>query len=470
MAAILRGSPFRATRFATILLGSTMLAGDALIPNGGAPTGPMLQFLGIASNTVTEGTTAGQLVGALTGLTPGSTLSLVDSAGSRFALSGTSILTGSTATDYEAFTVHEITVRETLAGVVNSPKDSTISIFVLNVNELPALSALSVPGSAIVGSTLNISGATAGSTLTGTMPSGWTLNSAARTISVAAGAATGSQSWSITETLGDSPNSPRTSTGTTTVSAAASYEAETVAYVAAMTTPPSTADQNRIDTLVKSLKSAGVLSKLQWLALHAAHDAQAGRINLVNPTQVAIAVNSPTFTQYRGFTGDGATSYLNTGYSVGGTPSPFSANDASMGAWVGTDVTSATAHDIGARTGRTGILSRTNATSAGYAANVVSAGTVALPVATSVGHTSWSRSNSADYVAFKNGTALQTITATTATSVAPLLIGAGWNTTTSAPANFSSRRIQATHFGPALNSTEMAALYNALNTYMASLP
>jgi len=472
MAAILKGSPFRAARFAAILLGSTMLSGDALLPNGGAPSGTLLQFLGLASDTVTENTAAGQLVGAVTGLTAGSTLTLVDGAGGRFALSGTNIVTGATPTNFEDATTHEIVVRETLAEAVNSPRDTTISISVLNVNELPALNALTVPGSATVGSTLNISGATAGSTLTGTMPTGWTLNSATRTIDVAAGAPTGSQSWSLTETLGDSPNSPRTSTGSTTVSASASYEAETVAYVAAMTVPPSTADQNRIDTLVKALKTAGVWSKMTWFALHAAHDAQAGRINLINPSQVAAAVNSPTFTQYRGFTGDGATSYLNTGLVVGTQTLPFAQNDGHMGVWIGgTALTTGTGMtDFGARD-RQSIRSRSATTRVGYGANGTGVIQIELGEVPGPGHFAWSRWNSTFFKPFYHGTALADVAANSAIAGPwPLVICAGWDAINNVPSTFSPRQVRATHLGSSLTPAEMAAVQSALEIYMNSLP
>jgi hypothetical protein len=55
----------------------------------------------------------GTLVGTLSGKTSGSTLSLVDTAGSRFALDGLDVKAGSVATNYGSATSHNITVRET---------------------------------------------------------------------------------------------------------------------------------------------------------------------------------------------------------------------------------------------------------------------------------------------------------------------------------------------------------------------
>jgi len=74
-------------------------------------------------------------VGALQSVSSGSTLSLTDDAGGRFKLSGTNIVAGATATDYEAATSHNITVRETHADASNSPRDSVIAITVNDVAE-----------------------------------------------------------------------------------------------------------------------------------------------------------------------------------------------------------------------------------------------------------------------------------------------------------------------------------------------
>lgn len=89
-----------------------------------------LNDLTLDTSTVLEGTGSGVLVGSLQSTSAGSTLSLVDSAGSRFQLSGTDILTGSVATNYATATSHNITVRETHSDGANSPHDSVITITV----------------------------------------------------------------------------------------------------------------------------------------------------------------------------------------------------------------------------------------------------------------------------------------------------------------------------------------------------
>lgn len=180
---------------------------------------PSLAALTLTSTTITENSPTGTLVGAILGASPGSSLSLVDNSGNRFAMSGGNIVAGAVGTNFEAATSHQITLREVLAGASNSPRDTTIVINVTNVNEQPSLSALTLSSNSATqgsNSTINIVAATAGSTIAGAVPDGMVLNSAARTISGTPTTA-GTYNFSLTETLADSPNSPRVSNVTITV-------------------------------------------------------------------------------------------------------------------------------------------------------------------------------------------------------------------------------------------------------------
>jgi hypothetical protein len=89
-----------------------------------------LATLGIGTSTIATGSAEDTLVGTLTGVTPGSTITLTDTAGSRFKVVGDQIFAGSVATDYDIDTSHNITVRETLAGATNTPHDTVLPITV----------------------------------------------------------------------------------------------------------------------------------------------------------------------------------------------------------------------------------------------------------------------------------------------------------------------------------------------------
>lgn len=85
-----------------------------------------------------EGSAEDTVAGALVGVTSGSTLSLTDDAGGRVKLSGSNIVAGATATDYESATSHSFTVRETLTGATNTPRDTVLSLTVNDVAEASA--------------------------------------------------------------------------------------------------------------------------------------------------------------------------------------------------------------------------------------------------------------------------------------------------------------------------------------------
>lgn len=99
------------------------------------PVVPYLQPLSLSANSITSGAAAGTTVGDVLGKSHGSdSLTLADTAGSRFAISGSTIQAGATPTDYGTATSHDITIRETLSGAANTPRDTVVSI---TVNEAP---------------------------------------------------------------------------------------------------------------------------------------------------------------------------------------------------------------------------------------------------------------------------------------------------------------------------------------------
>ena len=80
-----------------------------------------------------ENAGSGAVAGAIFGKTSGSTLSVIDSAGSRVALSGLNIVRGVTGLDYETTTSHSFTVRETLGGTT---RDTALALTVTDIDEV----------------------------------------------------------------------------------------------------------------------------------------------------------------------------------------------------------------------------------------------------------------------------------------------------------------------------------------------
>lgn len=183
---------------------------------------PNLNPLVLSANSLSENSAAGTFVGTVSGRTTGSTLTLLDNAGSRFALSGLTLSAGSVATDYETATSHVVTVREALSGYAT--RDTSFTIGVVNVFEQPNLAALNLSATSFtIGTSASgtISGATVGSAITASaLPTGLTINGAARTWAYDGTGSAATSTVTLTETLADSANSPRSSNVSVTVATA----------------------------------------------------------------------------------------------------------------------------------------------------------------------------------------------------------------------------------------------------------
>ena len=250
-----------------------------------------------------------------------------------------------------------------------------------------------------------------------------------------------------------------------------SYETESVAYFAAMSVQPDDTRKGLLNTLIATLKTGGVYANLDWLNINAAHDAQAARVNVITPSQVASAVNAPTFTTDRGYTGDGATSYLDTGWNPSTASSPkFVRDSCHMGVWCGTNVQSSAMTDVGNVFAM--MNSRNNPNAIRYTPQLSGViGTTYAPT-TSVGHSMWQRTTSLLHEVARDGAQVHTgSNASLAVPNSNILICAQNNSTTGTitPANYSSRRIQAVHWGAQLTSGQITTLYNALSAYMTAV-
>lgn len=247
----------------------------------------------------------------------------------------------------------------------------------------------------------------------------------------------------------------------------ANYHPSAQAYFAAMTTQPTEARAGLLNTLIAGLNSDGIWAKLDWFGVSAAHASQSVQVNAVTPSQALTPVSAPTFTTDRGISSDGAASYYNTGWNPTTASSPkFQRDSAHMGVWINTNVSSSAQTDIGAQW-RSSIQARASANVQVYQnANVPQ--TTALPVATSVGHTCWTRSGASVVDLFKDGVSIGSgTTASSPLSNVPFFVCAINNA--GSPAQFSTRRIAVFHWGAALNSTEVAALRGRLNTFLTAI-
>lgn len=110
------------------------------------------------------------------------------------------------------------------------------------------------------------------------------------------------------------------------------YEPEAIALFARMSVQPGTARKNLISSRITAGKAYSFWNKLDALWIHAAHDAQAARLNWLGNVYNCSTVNNPVFTTDRGYLGDGSTSYLDTGFNPTTASSPkFTQNSGTLG-------------------------------------------------------------------------------------------------------------------------------------------
>jgi hypothetical protein len=245
--------------------------------------------------------------------------------------------------------------------------------------------------------------------------------------------------------------------------ARSSRDPAAAALIARMTGAPGEARSVLIDALVRSLKAAGVWAKLDMFHVLAAHDEQAARRNWVADAYNLVAVNAPGFVADRGFTGDGAASYLDTGFQPGVSAGSRALQDSNhLGIWCRTNV-SGTGIDMGStnhslNANNSGNLSTRNMAAA---TNTVGAGT-------SIGHSLISRSGAAGYARYRNGVSLGDASQASAAALALNLFVCCRNAGGVA-SGFAARQIAVVHAGAALSAGEAAALYAVLGTYLAAV-
>jgi len=90
-----------------------------------------------------------------------------------------------------------------------------------------------------------------------------------------------------------------------------------------------------LDTFIGNLKTDGIWDLLDCLWLPATNgDSDFACYNLKDPTTFKLTkVNSPTFTSLEGFTGDGVSSYLSTGFDLGTSGVNYQPENGSIGSY-----------------------------------------------------------------------------------------------------------------------------------------
>lgn len=242
-----------------------------------------------------------------------------------------------------------------------------------------------------------------------------------------------------------------------TVSVASSYDSDATAYFAAMSVQPDATRKGLLNTLIVAWKATGGWAKRDRIWIPAAHDEQAGLLNVKNPAVGALSkVNSPAFATDRGFQGDGASSHLATGWA----PSDgvqWQLNSASLGAYV--NVFGASRPMCGrAAAGGTvllqvdGVQVRMNTSASVFPAAAMSA----------PGWIVQDRPDASTVNVRVNGSQVNTNSQTSASlDTSPLFL-------LRVVSSYGNSRLACAFFG-ASTAAEDAAFYSALNTYLTAI-
>jgi hypothetical protein len=238
---------------------------------------------------------------------------------------------------------------------------------------------------------------------------------------------------------------------------------EAKALFARMTTPPSNARKAQITRLIRTLKQAGIWTKLDVLYVYAAADSQAALLNWKGATFDATN-HGAAFTADRGFTGDGVDDYISTGFYIGSGQTSFadlmfgvSIRTVPTSSWkfaVGTMVTSNYATLQVLPYAISAVISRGVDTNLGVGLSGVGNIQVQKAGGTLTG--------------YRNGLLIGTRTSTLTAGIdKPFFISAANGNGT--PSGFFDGRIAAAYFGLSLSAAQAVALDGALQTYFAAV-
>lgn len=233
------------------------------------------------------------------------------------------------------------------------------------------------------------------------------------------------------------------------------WNASALAIIAAMTPPPDAARALAINSTVTSLQSTGLWPLLDALFILAAHDAQAALLNWKNPSQVASTVNSPTFTTDQGYTGNGTSSYVDTGIKSTAVGSVGTQNSNHIGVYCLNNVGSNSAVGNTAQS----VQPRNVADDHLWGRAGNSSNTDTGLASTSLGHSIINRVDSSYISGYKDGALLATVASASSAldSVNNNFICAR------SPGNFGTYLVSAAHWGAGLTTQQIADLYGILN-------
>lgn len=247
---------------------------------------------------------------------------------------------------------------------------------------------------------------------------------------------------------------------------------EELAIASRMKTKPTKTHQIAIRALVNTLRAAGIWDKFDLFYVFAAQDAVTACLNWVSLNYNCTLVNSPAFVAYEGFTGNGSSSYIKTGWNPNTQGINFQLNDCNLGAYSRTDQTE-NVYVIGCiETGTVylrmalsydddptiGMVATVNSNVGKFSANANSLGTHATE-----------RTGASAYALYRNGSSLSAATNASTTIPNGELYILTTNSAGSPTGGYSTHQISCAFAGASLGTAGQAALHAAIESYMDAL-
>jgi hypothetical protein len=216
--------------------------------------------------------------------------------------------------------------------------------------------------------------------------------------------------------------------------------------------------------LITSLKADGVWTTIDWLCLLANETAESALRNVKQPSKTATAVNSPTFTTDRGYTGNGTDAHISLGEAWDAVGNTYSRNSASFGIVVNqqNDVTLKNIFGTDTSTNAT-ITVRGSVGTTTLKLNASVGGTFVTDPGSKLGHWSASRRDSANMYGYLNGALVASI------AQASAAVGVGNVTVLRMATVYDSSRVSAFWFGSGMTDAQVLAVHTRLTTYLTAI-
>lgn len=251
--------------------------------------------------------------------------------------------------------------------------------------------------------------------------------------------------------------------------AGSSYSAEATALFARFSSQPDATRKGHIDTLITALKDDGIWDKMDALYILAAHDAQAAQRNWKADAFNLTEAGTITFAADDGYTGNGTTGYLETGFNPTAEADLFSLDSAHMGVWsltnaqrngtmMGGRTASGTAEAwFNPRNTSDQVVRRFNDATTDSGANLDSSG-----LFTHV------RTASNATVIYRNAVSIDS-SAVVSTAMPNVTFHISALNTGGTAGSFDNRQLSIAHLGSSLTSTEVTDLHAAFSAYLTAV-